>query len=57
MQCGHFSDQFNGDRLLFDYQLRTGVAQTTNALLVLRLEGIEVDETLDEERASSVTRG
>jgi hypothetical protein len=44
MQCGHFSDHFDGDRLLFDYQLQLGVAQTTNALLVLKLEGINVDD-------------
>ena len=47
MKCGHFSDHFDGERLSFDYQLREGVAKTTNALLVLKLEGIEVDETQD----------
>ena len=48
MQCGHFSDHFDGTRLSFDYQLRSGVAKTTNALLVLKLEGIEVDEVHEE---------
>ena len=41
----HFTDRFDGVALHFDYQLRDGVAVTTNALDVLRLEGIEVDET------------
>ncbi|MBU1897157.1 hypothetical protein KKB55_05230, partial [Myxococcota bacterium] len=38
---GHFSDHFDGEALHFDYTLKPGVARTTNALLVLRLEGIE----------------
>ena len=41
----HFSDHFDGDRLLFDYTLKQGVARTTNALLVLALEGIDVRES------------
>lgn len=40
----HFSDHFDGERLSFDYTLHEGVAQTTNALLVLGLEGIKVDD-------------
>ncbi len=39
----HFSDRFDGEALHFDYTLREGVAQTTNALHVLRMEGIEVE--------------
>jgi DNA mismatch repair ATPase MutS len=39
----HFTDRFDGEALHFDYRLRPGVATTTNALDVLRLEGIEVD--------------
>lgn len=39
----HFSDQFDGDALHFDYRLKAGMATTTNALHVLRLEGIEVE--------------
>lgn len=38
----HFSDRFDGEALHFDYQLKPGMATTTNALHVLRLEGIEV---------------
>ncbi len=40
--CGHFSDRFDGERLHFDYTLKPGVAQTTNALHVLAMEGIDV---------------
>ncbi len=43
--CYHFSDQFDGERLHFDYRLKEGVAQTTNALHVLRMEGVDVDES------------
>jgi hypothetical protein len=42
----HFTDRFDGEALHFDYRLRPGVATTTNALDVLRLEGIEVDPAL-----------
>lgn len=48
LKLAHFSDHFDGDKLHFDYTLRSGVAQTTNALHVLSLEGIEVDESLSE---------
>ena len=42
VHCFHFSDQFDGEALHFDYQLRSGVAQTTNALQVLAMEGIDI---------------
>ena len=48
LKLAHFSDHFDGDKLHFDYTLRSGVAQTTNALHVLSLEGITVDESLSE---------
>ncbi|MCB9549004.1 MAG: hypothetical protein H6706_24645 [Myxococcales bacterium] len=41
----HFSDRFDGEALHFDHRLRPGVATTTNALHVLRLEGITVEES------------
>ena len=40
--CAHFSDRFDGERLHFDYTLKSGVAATTNALYVLAMEGIDV---------------
>ena len=45
VETWHFTDRFDGQALHFDYTLRPGVATTTNALDVLRLEGIEVFES------------
>ena len=47
MFAAHFSDRFDGTALHFDYQLKEGVAKTTNALHVLQLEGIYVPEAED----------
>ena len=44
MSLAHFSDHFDGERLHFDYTLHPGVAKTTNALHVLSMEGIEVND-------------
>ncbi len=38
----HFADRFDGEALHFDYELRPGMAQTTNALHVLALAGIKI---------------
>ena len=40
--CAHFADRFDGDQMHFDYVMKPGVSTTTNALHVLRLEGIDV---------------
>jgi len=40
---GHFRERIEGGRMTFDYRLRPGPVPTTNALEILRLEGIEVD--------------
>jgi len=42
VDCMHFSDRFDGERLHFDYTLREGTATTTNALHVMRMEGLDV---------------
>ncbi|MEE2786726.1 MAG: hypothetical protein VX589_05255 [Myxococcota bacterium] len=42
VHCAHFADRFDGDKLHFDYTLKPGVSTTTNALHVLRMEGIHV---------------
>lgn len=39
----HFSDDVSGDGLQFDYKLRTGPIQTTNALRMMRAVGIDVE--------------
>jgi hypothetical protein len=38
----HFQDSLDGDRLLFDYRIRTGVVTRRNALDLMRLVGIDV---------------
>ena len=38
----HFRDEVKGDEMTFDYRLREGVVQTTNALEVLRRAGVNV---------------
>ncbi len=39
----HFEDRVQDGHLTFDYILRHGPSQTTNALLIMRLEGLPVD--------------
>lgn len=39
----HFSDEVQGDRIHFDYQLRDGPIQSTNALRLMRAVGIDLD--------------
>jgi DNA mismatch repair ATPase MutS len=36
----HFRDRVAGDRMVFDYTLRPGPCPTTNALDIMRLEGL-----------------
>ncbi len=38
----HFEDQFDGGRMTFDYRLRPGVVQKSNALQLMRSIGLEV---------------
>ncbi len=39
----HFRDQVDDGRLTFDYRLRPGPSPTTNALIIMALEGLPVD--------------
>lgn len=41
----HFRDDVTGDRMVFDYTLRTGPCPTTNALKLMALEGLPVVES------------
>lgn len=48
----HFEDRLEGDRLIFDYKLKPGVVQTSNALHLMRAIGLGVDaprQTLDKD--------
>jgi hypothetical protein len=38
----HFREHIENDRMHFDYRLRTGPCPTTNALVIMRLEGLPV---------------
>ncbi|MGB5073665.1 MAG: hypothetical protein WBQ23_05985 [Bacteroidota bacterium] len=38
----HFREHIVDERMVFDYQLRTGPCPTTNALTIMRLEGLPV---------------
>ena len=40
----HFREEVNDGRMVFDYRLRSGPCPTTNALTIMRLEGLPVDQ-------------
>lgn len=40
----HFEDHIEGDRLIFDYKLKPGIVQTSNALRLMRAIGLGVNE-------------
>jgi DNA mismatch repair ATPase MutS len=39
----HFREEVSDGRMVFDYRLRAGPCPTTNALTIMRLEGLPVD--------------
>jgi DNA mismatch repair ATPase MutS len=45
----HFSDQFEGNRLHFDYLVRAGVVPQSNALTLMRLIGLPVSGEWDDD--------
>jgi hypothetical protein len=40
----HFREEVSDGRMVFDYRLRPGPCPTTNALTIMRLEGLPVDQ-------------
>lgn len=40
----HFQEQVTQGRMIFDYRLRKGPSKTTNALEIMRMEGLPVDQ-------------
>jgi len=42
----HFREDVVNGEMVFDYRLRTGPSPTTNALKIMRMEGLPVDEPL-----------
>jgi ABC-type multidrug transport system fused ATPase/permease subunit len=45
----HFREDIAGDRMVFDYRLRPGVCPTTNALKIMRMEGLPVSLPRDDD--------
>jgi DNA mismatch repair ATPase MutS len=39
----HFADEFNDGQLHFDYRLRQGVVEHSNALALMRAVGLDVE--------------
>jgi hypothetical protein len=39
----HFEDHMEGDKMVFDYRMRPGVVERSNALALMRAVGLEVD--------------
>jgi hypothetical protein len=40
----HFRDEVSGGKLAFDYKIRPGVSTTTNALKIMAMEGLPVED-------------
>ncbi len=40
----HFEDHMEGDKMVFDYRMRPGVVERSNALALMRAVGLEVEE-------------
>ncbi len=41
----HFEEQVNGEVMTFDYKLRTGIVQSSNALRLMKIVGLDVVES------------
>jgi DNA mismatch repair ATPase MutS len=40
----HFEEQVTGDVMTFDYKLRMGIVQSSNALRLMKIVGLDVIE-------------
>lgn len=40
----HFTDEISNNEIHFDYRLKPGIAQTTNAVILMKMVGIPVEE-------------
>ena len=40
----HFTDEITGNQIHFDYRLKPGISQTTNAIALMRMVGIDMDD-------------
>jgi len=44
----HFREYYKNDEIHFDYKLRPGISTTRNAMYLIKMAGIDVDETFGE---------
>jgi len=42
----HFEEYYKDNKIYFDYKLRKGVSTTRNAIYLMKMAGIDIDETL-----------
>jgi DNA mismatch repair ATPase MutS len=42
----HFEEYYKDNKIHFDYKLRKGVSTTRNAIYLMKLAGIDIDESL-----------
>ncbi len=47
VRCVHFSDRIEDGKMAFDYLLKDGVVQSTNAIRLMKLVGIDVPYAVD----------
>ncbi len=47
----HFSDHIENDKMVFDYRLKEGVVETTNAIRLMKVVGIDVEFADDGSRS------
>jgi DNA mismatch repair ATPase MutS len=40
----HFTDEISNNEIHFDYRLKPGIAQTANAVILMKMVGIPVEE-------------
>ena len=50
---GHFRETVHNGRMIFDYRLRPGPCPTSNALTIMRIEGLPIDDDGDAENENS----
>jgi DNA mismatch repair ATPase MutS len=43
----HFEDSFQDGELKFDYRLHPGIVQTSNALKLMQIAGLEIEEQVE----------
>jgi DNA mismatch repair ATPase MutS len=50
----HFRETVEEGRMIFDYQLQSGPCPTTNALKIMQMEGLPVEDTNEAAESDSM---